>query len=164
MAIERFKKSLRALFGAAADSDNPDAKLASELAFSFPVVYQKVAADGAGDTLTATTAATFFVARKACRIKASNILPAGALTAHGTTYATLTINKNDGAGGADTALASVTTELTGSGHWVAGQTVAMTLATSVEVAAGEVIGLQIAKASTGVAVPVSAIQLDVEWA
>ena len=129
------------------------------LAWRFPVVYKKTAADVAADT---TTAATYFwSAPRACKILSASILSDGSLTAHDTNYATIEIENKAG-----TVLAVATTEVAlsgGTGNWVAGTPAAMDVTANATISAGHALNLVISKAGTGVAVPVSALVLELEW-
>ena len=84
------------------------------------------------------------------------ICPHGTLTANDTNFATITLEKADGAAGSATAVASVTTETTGSGDWAADTFVELTLDESEkEVDDGQILIIESAKDGTGVAVPIS---------
>jgi hypothetical protein len=123
-------------------------------------VYNKDAADGAASTATADT--YMLKAGVKMQLIDAAIISAGTLTAHADNYATITVEKADGAAGAQTTMAEVTTEVTGSGDWAAATLVPITLSTTLanlQVAAGGVVNFKIAKAGTGVAVPISAIVL-----
>jgi hypothetical protein len=91
-------------------------------------------------------------------IKKLSILPAGAVTANDTNYATITVEVNDGAGGAKTELVALTTEVA-NGNWVAGVPIVLTL-TADDIPAGGVIWITVAKAAAGVQLPAFKLQVD----
>ncbi len=113
--------------------------------------FVKAAADGAANTATAET----LVARVpvAGRILAAYYCPSAALTADNTDYATLSLAKRDGAGGASAAVASKATTVAGSGSWTAFVPVSLGTISNGTLAAGNVLTFAIAKAGSGVAVP-----------
>lgn len=85
---------------------------------------------------------------------ALKFMPDAALTAHDTNYATLTVKKRDGLGGAASTVASVTTKITGgSGDWDAFEAVDLGTVTGGALAAGTVLTFTIAKSGGGVVVP-----------
>jgi len=89
------------------------------------------------------------------------ILPSAALTANDTNFATIRVAKANGAGGALTILASVTTQITGgTGNWTAGALITLPFNGADLIADGEVIVLDITKAAAGVVVPRLSITLD----
>jgi len=110
---------------------------------------------------TATGATPFAVARQPLLVTGATILPGGALTADDTNNAMITVFKST-AGGAGVAVAAITTNVA-SGNWVALTAKAMTLsvvAGALNLATGDVLYYTITKGGTGVAVPISGIQLD----
>lgn len=115
--------------------------------------YEKAAVDGAAATTTAFQA--FFRLEDGAEVLGVDILPRDALTADNSDYATVLVQKADGAGGAAVTVASVTTEVTGTDDWVANVTIPMTLAGAgaPTCAAGSILGFTITKAGNGVAVP-----------
>lgn len=125
----------------------------------------KPAADSMAADTTAYTAAFMVRMTRAAKILGAYIVPQATLTAHDTNYATIKVQKGDGAGGAGTDMATLATTTTGSGNWAAGapevMTVTSTLADS-RIARGEVLGLAIAKAGTGVVVPICTIVVELE--
>lgn len=94
-------------------------------------------------------------------VTSAKLMPFAALTADASNYATVTVEYDDGAGGSDTAVATLVTDVAG-GSWVAGTAKTMTLTSSapVNIPAGSYVHFSIAKAGTGVAVPVFKIFLD----
>lgn len=108
------------------------------------VTYYKTAADSlAADT----TSLGFLDAQQNYSIVAASYVPHYVLTAHASNFATIAIKV-----GAAT-LASVTTEITGSGDFVLNTPVDLTLASAVDIDEGDVVLFDIAKAASGVAVP-----------
>lgn len=123
--------------------------------------WDKEAADGSAAATTAEH--TFFRAPAAVIIKAIRYVPDAALTASDTVYATLTVAQRNAAGTSVNASFGVVTTKTsgsgGSGNWTAFVPVALTLAGSA-LAAGDILTIAIAKASTGTAVPAGSLQID----
>lgn len=128
-------------------------------------VLVKPAADGAAGTTTAYTAAYQITMPRACRVLGVRVQPAAALTADNTNNALVKAVKGDGAGGAETVCASMTTNVA-AGNWVAGVTKTLTLSATVadlRIPKNGVLAFSIAKNGTGVAVPISNFIVDVEW-
>lgn len=114
--------------------------------------WQKAATDGAANTATAESP----VPREplACRVVSAAYVPGGALTADDTDFATLTLRKRNGAGGSAVAIASVTTKITGgSGNWTAFVPVSLGTISNPDLLATDILTIEIAKAGSGVAVP-----------
>lgn len=125
----------------------------------------KPAADAMAADTTAYTAAFQIRMTRAAKILGAYINPQSTLTAHASNFATIKVVKGDGAGGAETIMASVTTEVTGSGNWAAGVPEALTVsatAADTRIARGEVLGFSIAKAASGVVVPICSITVELE--
>ena len=119
-----------------------------------PVVglFDKAAADGNASDAFAEHAV--YIATGNETFSALKFMPDAALTAHDTNYATLTVRKRDGAGGAASTVASVTTKITGgSGDWDAFEAVDLGTVTGGALAAGTVLTFIIAKSGGGVVVP-----------
>lgn len=118
-------------------------------------VLHKAAADAMAADATAEHTEYTVRVRRACRIDTVRLIPNGALTADAANNATLTVSYDDGAGGANTNIASGTTTAGGTGSWVAGTAITLTIATTggVSVAAGKYITFAITKAMAGVVVP-----------
>lgn len=115
----------------------------------FNPVYQ-VAGDAAASTTTAETAIAYFkTGQTVARIV---LVPTGAVTANDTTYATITIAKRDGAGGAASTIATLVTNVAG-GNWTAFVPKSMGAITGGALADGSVLTYTVAKASTGVQLP-----------
>ncbi len=114
---------------------------------------QKVAADGAAGTdyTYALMKVPFDV-----EIVEVTICPDGTLTANDTNYATISLNKSDGAAGSATAVASQTTKITGgSGNWAARTFVDVPVtAANKNVDDGQMLEIESVKAASGVAVPI----------
>lgn len=116
------------------------------------------AQDGAAGTTTAETAVAMSV-QKGKLVKAYYV-PAGAVTAHDTNYATITVSRYTAAGGSKTTVASITTKITGgSGNWTAFVPVEITLATDTALEAGACLTYEIAKAASGVQLPAGSLVL-----
>lgn len=120
--------------------------------------FHKAAADGA-----AATASEVWIARITKKVMFNDdvkIVPAAALTADNGNYATVSLEVDDGAGGANTVIASATTQITGSGSWVAGTALPLTISATPAsrvvdgATAAKYLILKIAKTGTGVVVPV----------
>lgn len=125
--------------------------------------------NGVGNNATVIYVNPVFVPRKSKLVSVKFNTPV-ALTSSNTTYATINVTKDNGAGGSQTVVFSATTKNTGgggTGSWTAGQVInadSYIVSTSDAniIAAGSLLQLQITKASTGVVVPVMSIQLDLE--
>lgn len=123
--------------------------------------YEKTADDGSA----AATTASVYMQRIPldCEVVAVHYVPRGSITADDTNYATIKVEKADGAGGAVAAIAQQTTKLAasgGSGNCAAGVPVALPLlATPTEVKKGEVLSFAIAKAGSGVVVRAGVIDV-----
>lgn len=165
--LSRIVGGLAKLEGSNPDLDGQfDAKKAARNLIRRTIVLVKPAADAMAADTTAYTAAYQYRARCAGRLLGAYLQPQGTATAHNDNFATISAQKADGAGGAGTTMASRTTDANGGGvSLAAGVTVPMTLSATVadtRYAAGAVIGFAIAKAGSGVAVPICNILLDVE--
>jgi len=153
------------LLSATTDAERTRCKKALKLIEE--VTFHKAAADAA-----AGTASELWIARITKKILVNDdvkIIAAASLTADDTNYATVSLEVDDGAGGANTVLASQTTKITGgSGNWVAGTALALTITTTAAdriidgATATKYLILKIAKTGTGVAVPVSTLFLSHE--
>lgn len=88
---------------------------------------------------TATEAILYWVAKvdKKVQVTSVKVIGAAALTADSTSYATLSLEYDDGAGGADTQVAVASTTPAGTGNWTAGTAVALTITASNAVIDGE---------------------------
>lgn len=124
-----------------------------------PAMFHKLV-DAAASTVLAQV--PFFRAPGPRTVAAIYFLPLAALTAHDTTYATLTVTKRDVDGTSLGIVGSFTTKITGgSGDWVAFTPEAFTLGTLyLSLTAGQCLSFDIAKASTGVPVPAGSVQVD----
>lgn len=135
----------------------------------------KLAADPAAADNTAngvcngTFAIQAMVPRKA-RLVGARLIPQANATASNTTYANINVTKDNGLGGSQTTIFSANTKLTtasGTGNLVVGQMIncasyIVQASDANVVDAGQLLQLQITKASTGVVVPVLNLQLDFE--
>lgn len=104
-----------------------------------------------------------FKAPYAFQVVEAIICPGAALTAADATANTITLGKSDGAGGAITTIATVTTTLAG-GSWVADTYKSMTLsatAANLLVADGQLITLKKTHLSTGTVTPASTLALRI---
>lgn len=122
--------------------------------------HQKTAADGAASTATSETAVGMSV--DAVTLEKVYFVPAAALTADDTNYATITASKRASGGGSKTTVASVTTQATGgSGNWTAWAPVEITLAAAPAptIAALSSFTFEISKTGTGVVVPAGVLVL-----
>lgn len=111
----------------------------------------------------ASTASTLYSLKVPfkCKVEAVTICPGGALTAHDTTNAILTLAKADGAAGSATTVATLTTNTT-SGDWVADTFKEMSVtASAADVNDGQLLTLKITKGSTGVVVPACSVSIRV---
>lgn len=122
--------------------------------------WDKEAADTAAGTLTAEHA--FYRAASAMTIKAVRYVPDAALTASDTVYATITVDRRNADGTNPVQVAQVLTKVTGgSGNWTQWVAVALTLTgANVGLAAGQILTVSIAKASTGTIVPAGQLVID----
>lgn len=134
-------------------------QLLSARAFCFNdthVVYAKPAVDAmAADT----TLLWVLPLDKKVEILSVSFMPYGSLTSNDTNYATISLEYDDGAGGADTQVAAALTTTTGTGNFTAGTQVNIPLSAT---PANRVVDgftarkwliFKIAKAASGVAVP-----------
>jgi hypothetical protein len=97
------------------------------------------------------------------RVMDATICPGAALTAADATANTLTLAKADGAGGAATTVASITTNLA-SGNWVADTFKSMTLSATLAnllVADGQILTLKKTHAGAGTVTPASTLSIRV---
>ena len=118
------------------------------------------ATDAAASTVTSETVVAGVPRRT--RVLFAYYVPAAALTADNTNYATITVSARDAAGGNKTTIASRTTQITGSGNWTAWVPVPLTVtAVTSHVAAGGTITYEVAKAGTGVQLPAGSVFLVV---
>lgn len=128
-------------------------------------VFHKANADAA-----LLTASEFVFARVTKKIQISNIqiIGAGAVAANNTNFATVELAYDDGLGGPDTVVAAQTTQLTGSGNWVAGTALGVPLSATPanHVVDGSVtpkfLILRIPKAGAGIVIPAFTLFLTAE--
>lgn len=118
----------------------------------------RFAADGSAGATTAEMVIAEFKA--ATTLAKVYIAPDGALTAHDTNYATITIKVRDGAGGTASTVVALTTETTGSGDWTAFTKVDMGALSNAVIPAGAILTKTVAKAAAGVQLPSHALVLE----
>lgn len=94
-----------------------------------------------------------FLTTHAVRVISAKLIPGGAVTADNTNYTTVSLVYNDGAGGAATTVAALTTQVA-SGNWVANQPKTLTVtAANAEVASGKLFAVDLTGTGAGVATP-----------
>lgn len=121
-------------------------------------LWQKAAADAAAGTATAESLIPRLGRQE--RIVGIEFVPAAALTANDTDYATITVRKRDGAGGAAVVVATLTTKITGgSGNWTAFVPVSLGTITAPDLLSGDLLTIEITKAGSGVAVPIGFLRV-----
>lgn len=140
--------------------------LVKELAASFGAQFFKPAADAAANTATAET--PFAVLPAAKSIRGVSYIPAGALTADDTDFATIIVRAYTSAGVAIGIVAQLAT-LLATGDWVAKTPKTIPLhdgtnaialdSTKLDVPAGGFLTLQITKGGSGVAVPAGVLSV-----
>jgi hypothetical protein len=121
---------------------------------------RKAAADAMAADATAEHTVAHFP--RAAVITGVKFVPDDALTADNTDFATLSVYKRTSAGASQTLVASLTTEITGTGDWTAFAAEALTLAGggATTIAAGSSLTFAITKAAAGVAVPAGTLHID----
>lgn len=138
--------------------------------------WNKPAADGAAGTATAETpfyrhplvqsGSPLATIVDKLSIKDIKYTPGAALTADNANYATITIRKRSALGADLGVVASVTTQITGSGNWTAWVAVNLALANSsdstVDMAPGDILTVQITKTGSGVVVPLGELSVTPE--
>lgn len=119
--------------------------------------FSKPAADSmAADTTSATAAPCFNGYDFSLRVVGVTLFSASALTAHADNYATITVLKDDAANGTPAAFATLDTDSDSGGSWVADTSKTMTItAANAVLAPGAKIHYAIAKAGSGVVVPIT---------
>lgn len=149
-----FKKGLAGLVPSAAGAPLP---VVNQLGDVF-ATFQKTAADGAATTATADTLFYSNPYDFPLYVVSGKVTATGAgITADNTNFATITIKTNDGIGGATAIALTVATTLTDSGTFSQNQPKSFTAVTAANIAVPPNGGLwlNIAKAASGVTVPVS---------
>jgi hypothetical protein len=111
----------------------------------------KAIADGAAGTQGAESVLGT-APNAASTVVAVRFSPAASLTADNTNYATLFVYRRAASNQAQTTIASVITQITGSGNWTAWKEVDLTLSNTA-LTANDVITYAITKTGTGVVVP-----------
>lgn len=125
--------------------------------------WPKPAADGAASTATAEVP-MFHAPVKTLVVKSVRFIPAAALTADSTNFATITVRKRTATGADGGVVASRTTALVaagGSGDWVAFRSVLFNLGTALTMSLGESLTVAITKSGTGVVVPAGVLRVGV---
>jgi hypothetical protein len=147
------------------DSGTPAAldqyKLLKELAHQ-EREFTKAAVDAAASTATAETPFAWF-STYIKSVRAVRYIPAAALTASNTDYATLIIRSRNAAGTLVSIVAQVTTQITGSGNWAQRVPVVIPLhdgtnaiivdGAKLDIPVGGFLTFEITKTGSGVAVP-----------
>lgn len=161
LTIETFKEALKGAFGYL-ESDARNMADFIERLFQRTLVLQ-VPADGDGDFTVAGDSLVRI--RTNCTITAAYFLTAGTITANGTNYTTLALNKYDGAGGAGAVAASRATDTVATDDVAALVPWALDnsgTAANLSLSAGNVLGVTGTKASAGVAVPAGVVVVNVK--
>lgn len=117
------------------------------------------AVDGSAAATTSETVLGSVPDIGAVRVYDAHFAPLSALTADAANYATITLSKYTAAGGSKTTVASLLTDVAG-GSWTAKVRKALSLSAvsgAIDLEAGALLTYEIAKASSGVVVPQSAI-------
>jgi len=156
--------ALGRLEGSSAEYDSTSKEAARNI-IRVQFTLRKPAADSMASDTTAYTAADMHRMFRAAKLLAAYVNPQATLTSNDTNYATVKLVKGDGAGGAETIMASVATTTTDSGSWAAGVPEALTLSATeanTRIARGELLGFSIAKAASGVVVPICTITAYLE--
>lgn len=120
-------------------------------------VFIKDTADAAAADATAEI--PIFQAVSAVTITGAFFLPAAALTAADTNFATLFCRRRNSTGGGVVTVASVTTEVA-NGNWTAFDGVSLGTLSNTAVAAGEMILFEITKTGTGIVIPRGVLQIE----
>lgn len=152
---------VKGLLGSQTDANDVNVKRA--MGFIQEFFYGKQTVDAAAGTLT-----RICLGRLTRKMLINNdvvAVPAAALTSSDTVPAVITLEADDGAGGSAVVIATLTTN-TASGNWVAGVAKAFTLTAANVIVDGatatKYLWLNIAKTSTGTAVPVSSYCFSAE--
>lgn len=125
----------------------------------------KPAADSMAGDATAYTAADQIRMPRACKVIGAYFSPTATSAADNTDYATLKVVKGDGAGGAETIIASGDTRAASLNALAAGVTETLTLSATeanTRIAAGGILSFSIAKAGAGKIVGAGSFTVDVE--
>ena len=141
---------MQGTWGAHHDAASNDIKAMVNQSFRRTITLQKAA-----DANAASVTATEYQFRSATNIKLISVhwLTNAAATASNTTFATLLVQVGDGLGAAVANVATVNTQIVGGGNIASGVPYAIAITAGSEtVDAGEVIGFQVTKTSTGVAI------------
>lgn len=151
---QRLAKELKGTLG-----DNETVTDFDDYANIVDFVFWKSAADGAAGNASSVFS---FKAPFDFIVQECVIGPDTTLTADNTNNAVLTLGKADGAGGANTTIGTLTTNVA-SGNWAADTFKSLTLtASAVSVTKGQIVTMKITKGGTGVVVPISSYTLKVK--
>lgn len=156
LSVANFIDKLTGAFGGIEDSSRDLRKYVGNL-FNKVAVLQ-VPTDADGDFTVAS--ASMFRADRDITVVSVYLLTAGTITAHGTNYTTLALNKYDGAGGSATIVSSRATDTVTTDDVAAGVPWALvnsSTAADLNLAAGAILGVTGTKASAGVTVPAAVL-------
>lgn len=149
--------------GKEASLTGPQCQSLTNTTFQRTFLLYKAAADAMAST---TTTSEFFIyVPWDCRLISAKYLGSATVAADNTDYATIALNKADGAGGALTVMASSDTRAANMNGIALGVTKDLTLSTvagALDLTAGQVLAFSIAKAGSGKVVPISEIVVTVE--
>ena len=135
----------------------------SETDVDYALRYHWTRVERAADAAAADASVHYLLTGiKAGRLAAARLLPAAALVAHAANYATLALGPYTLATGVvGGAYDTLTTEVIGTGDWVAGVAESFVIASATDVfAATQGIALKVTKAGTGVVLPRMTIELE----
>lgn len=145
------------------------ASLADEVSTGFTDAYdaltKRVVRVGIVPSSTAGTATNHYLmtAEADLELISAEYIPNADLSESDTDYATLDLNKADGAGGAFTSIDAITTQTAGSGgtgDWSDGDPVAWSVSVADTLTAGQSLLVEITKTGcTGVAVPAGTVEI-----
>lgn len=127
----------------------------------FHVDYTKEAADAMAADVTA--AKYFFTAFRDVQVVYAKFVSAGTATANATNFATIIVNKHDGAGGAATVSASGPTSTVSIAAGVPFDLALSATLANIQLTAGNVLSFQITKAAAGVVVPAGYVSVMVRY-
>lgn len=157
--MDDLAKDAKARFGGGSFTSTHQDRAEVSLRYHTVLLFEKPAADAMAADATSERACKWYVPAhmtNGVEVVSVSVLPTAALTAHDTNNASLLVDKNDGAGGARTNVATLTTNVA-SGNWSAFSRKAFTLDSTlanIQIAAGGMLTFEITKASSGVAVPI----------
>jgi hypothetical protein len=116
-------------------------------------------------TAAATSAVVSFDTGTEQRFTVTEVkfLPTAALTANNTNYVRVSLEYNDGAGGAFTQCALALSTVAGTGNWVANRPVNIPLTADVSVPTGRTLHVRFLKVGTGVATSIGHFVIRGTW-